>query len=137
MNRDDLREFVTIRLKEARVLLRTKNYSGAYYLCGYIVECGLKACIAKKTRRYDFPDFETVKQSYTHDLTRLVKTAGLEPDLDRKIKNSSSFAVNWTIVKDWTEASRYEKHTKKEAQDLHSSIANGKQGVLQWIKLHW
>jgi len=69
MNRHDLRELALIRLREARVLLKNGNYEGAYYLCGYVVECGLKACIAKQTRRYDFPDKKTVDESYTHDLT--------------------------------------------------------------------
>src|SRR5919106_3680906 len=40
--------------------------SGAYYLAGYAVECGLKACIAKQVRRHEFPDRTTVNQSHTH-----------------------------------------------------------------------
>lgn len=137
MNRNDLRELALIRLKEAWVLLKNGNYEGAYYICGYVVECGLKACIAKQTKRYDFPDRKTVDESYTHDLTRLVKIAGLGLDLDREIKSNPNFAVNWTIVKDWSETSRYEKHTDKEAQALYFAIANRKQGVLQWIKQYW
>src|SRR5712692_7302814 len=65
MNRNDLRRLARIRLKEARVLLKAACYDGAYYLCGYAVECGLKACIAKATRRSEFPDLEKVKASYT------------------------------------------------------------------------
>jgi len=137
MNRNDLRELALIRLKEARVLLKNGNYEGAYYICGYVVECGLKACIAKHTKRHDFPDKQTVDESYTHVLTKLVKIAGLGPNLDGEIKNNPNFAVNWTIVKDWSEASRYEKHTGKEAQVLYFAIANRKQGVLQWIKQYW
>jgi HEPN domain-containing protein len=45
-----------VRLKEANVLLRLGLSDGAYYLAGYAVECALKACIAKGTRRYEFPD---------------------------------------------------------------------------------
>lgn len=137
MNRNDLRELALIRLREARVLLKNGNYEGAYYLSGYVIECGLKSCIAKQTRRYDFPDKRTVDKSYTHDLTTLVKTAGFELDLDKEMRSNPGFAVNWSIVKDWSEASRYEKHAEKEAQSLYSAVANGKQGVLQWIKRHW
>jgi hypothetical protein len=43
MNRNDLRRLARIRLKEARVLLQAKCFDGAYYLCGYAIECGLKA----------------------------------------------------------------------------------------------
>ena len=83
MNRDDFQELARTRLREARTLLRTGNYGGAYYLSGYVIERGLKACIAKKTRRYDFPDKNLVAESYTHNPTKLMKVAGLEPDFNR------------------------------------------------------
>lgn len=137
MNRKDFQELANIRQREARVLLKNKNNEGAYYLCGYVVECGLKACIAKKTKRYDFPDKKIVDKSWTHDLTELVKTAGLELDLEKEIKNHQEFEVNWSVAKDWTEASRYGKHTDKEAQALYSAIADKKWGILQWIKRRW
>jgi len=137
MNRYYLRELTHIRLKDARMLLRSENYEGAYYLCGYVVECGLKACIAKQTKRYDFPDKKIVNESYTHDLTKLVKVAGLDLALDQEIRCNLDFERNWAVVKDWTQGSRYEKHTKKEAQDLYSAIVNRKYGVLRWIKQYW
>jgi hypothetical protein len=46
---------------------------GAYYLAGYAVECALKACIAKETKRYEFPDKKRVDSSYSHNLDLLVK----------------------------------------------------------------
>lgn len=137
MNRNDLKQLSLIRLKEAKVLLKNKNYEGAYYLCGYVIECGLKACIAKKTKRYDFPDKKTVDESYTHDLTKLVRIAGLSIELDKEMKSNETFANNWGIVKDWSESSRYEKHTEKEAHDLFSAIADEEHGVLQWLKQYW
>lgn len=100
------------------------------------MECGLKACIAKHTRRHDFPDKKKVNDSYTHDLSKLVKIAGLEGKLDEETKNPQ-FAVNWGIVKDWTEDSRYQKHTEREAQALYSAVAQGREGVLRWLKRHW
>lgn len=137
MNRNDLKELALIRAREAQVLLENGNYEGAYYLCGYVVECGLKACIAKQTRRYDFPDKKTVDESYTHDLAKLIKIAGLGPALDGEFRKAPSFEVNWSTVKDWAEASRYEKHDSKEAQNLYSAVADRRHGVLQWIKRHW
>ena len=73
-----------IRLKEARVLLRNGNYDGAYYLSGYVVECALKACIAKHTRRSEFPDRKTVEASHTHKLEELMKVAQLTKSITRK-----------------------------------------------------
>jgi len=45
---------------------------GAYYLAGYAVECALKACIAKKTQRHEFPDKRRVDASHTHNLIQLL-----------------------------------------------------------------
>ena len=56
MDRKDLQTLSRVRLKEATSLLNLGFYDGAYYLAGYAVECALKACIAKGTRRYEFPD---------------------------------------------------------------------------------
>jgi len=77
MNRNDLKRLAKIRLTEAKTLLDNSNYDGAYYMSGYIVECGLKACFAKKTKKYDFPDKKATNKIYTHDLEELVKLAGL------------------------------------------------------------
>lgn len=137
MNRNDLKELTHIRLREARVLLKNGNYEGAYHLCGYVVECGLKACIAKQTRRYDFPDKNTVDESYTHELTKLIKIAGLGLALDNELRRDPDFEVNWSTVKDWKVASRYEKHSEKEAQNLYFAVASRKHGVLQWIRQYW
>jgi HEPN domain-containing protein len=56
VDRKGLQELSNVRLKEAKALLKVGMADGAYYLAGYAVECALKACIAKETRRYDFPD---------------------------------------------------------------------------------
>ena len=138
MNRNDFKQLSLIRLKEARVLLKKKNYDGAYYLCGYVIECGLKACIAKKTKRYDFPpDRKTIDEIYTHEPNKLVKAAGLSIELDGDMKRNKTFADNWGTVKDWKESSRYEKHTEKDARDLFSAASDKKHGVLQWLKQYW
>lgn len=67
-----------MRLKGAAALLKLGLFDGAYYLAGYAVECGLKACIAKRTRRYEFPDKKRVDSSYSHKLVELIRVAGLE-----------------------------------------------------------
>jgi len=53
--RKDFQRLAELRAKEAATLAKTGNQQGAYYLAGFAVECALKACIAKKTRRHDFP----------------------------------------------------------------------------------
>ncbi|WP_367997183.1 HEPN domain-containing protein [Planktothrix pseudagardhii] len=66
MNRQDFQDLAETRRKEAKVLLDNHQYSGAYYLSGYVIECALKACIAKKTRKYDFPDLKSVREIYNN-----------------------------------------------------------------------
>ena len=128
MNRDDFKQIAKIRLKEAKTLLSNGNYDGAYYLCGYVVECGLKACIAKKTKRYDFPDIKTVGDSYTHRIEELIGVAGLKQDLQNEINRSRRFAVNWTVVKDWKEVSRYERQNDKKHVTFTLQLRIGKMG---------
>jgi HEPN domain-containing protein len=136
MNRNDLRQLARIRLKEARALIEAKCFDGAYYLCGYAVECALKACVAKATRRSDFPDLEKAKASYTHNLASLVKQAGLEADRLAEAASDSTFDLKWNVAKDWTEKSRYEQHNETKARDLYRAVA-GKHGVMRWIRKHW
>jgi HEPN domain-containing protein len=94
LNRNDLRRLARIRLREARALLEARCYDGAYYLCGYAVEVALKACIAKQTRRHDFPDRKTVNDSYSHDLRTLIKVAGLEGLWLRETSGNPDFELN-------------------------------------------
>jgi len=135
MNRNELKELSRIRLEEARALLKNGKYDGAYYLCGYAVECALKACIAKQTKQYDFPDKKTVNDSYTHDLTKLTRTAQLP--LEQELESNEDFATNWSVVKEWSEESRYERFGEKTVHDLYSAVTDIKHGVLQWIRQHW
>jgi HEPN domain-containing protein len=66
-NRQDFQRLAGMRLRDARVLMRNGNLEAAYYLTGLAVECALKACIAKNTKRYDFPPNQTaLKEIYTH-----------------------------------------------------------------------
>jgi HEPN domain-containing protein len=109
INRAELRRLALIRSQDARVLLRAGRYDGAYYLSGYVVECALKACIAKATRRFEFPDRERASQSWTHSLENLLKAAGLETALRQEMTDRKTLEANWLIVRDWKETSRYER----------------------------
>lgn len=133
----DLKELTKLRLKEAEALIRVRQYSGAYYLSGYAIECALKACIAKKTKRYEFPDKDVVFKSYSHRPDELVGVAGLRAQLNAKLRADATFAINWSTVTQWTESSRYEKHKSKEATDLILAITDPNHGVLIWIQQYW
>lgn len=137
LTRNDFKQLTDIRLKEAKLLLDNAFYDGAYYLCGYAVECGLKACIAKQTRKYDFPDKNLVDRSYCHDVEKLLGLAELtHPAKDERAKNND-LQANWNIVIKWNEEGRYSTHDEVEAKLLYSAIADKQNGVLKWIKKYW
>ena len=137
MNRSDLKSVAEIRLKEAKALLNKRYYDGAYYLTGYAVECALKSCIAKKTKRYDFPDRRIVNDSYTHDLNQLIKVAGLQEALNSEMQRDRDFEVHWAIVKDWSEGSRYERYDAAAAKSIYTAVSDDRHGVLRWLKRLW
>ncbi|WP_165066605.1 HEPN domain-containing protein [Paludisphaera rhizosphaerae] len=139
MNRTDLQQLAEERVRDAKALLDAACWSGAYYLVGYAVECALKACIAKQTDQHDFPDKARVNDSYSHDLRKLVKVAGLEAPFDQDILKvpASQLALNWQTVKDWSEAARYETASEVKAREMYEAVADGNEGVLAWIRRHW
>lgn len=137
MNRQQFRDAAKLRVGEARVLLDADRWAGAYYLIGYAVECALKACVAKQVKRYDFPDKKIANEAFTHDLEKLMRVAGLAPEFDRYRKANQALDLNWAVVKDWSEAVRYEVGiTAAQARDLYSACT-GKDGILPWVKRRW
>lgn len=126
------------RLRDARLLLNKGQHLGAYYLAGYAVECALKACIARKTPRFDFPDRKTVTDSHTHDFVKLVGIAGLKGQLDATSSTDEAFERNWSTIQDWTVEDRYNLDiSPDEAKDLYRAIAAKSSGILVWIRRHW
>lgn len=135
--RKDFQRLTELRAKEASALVRSHNQQGAYYLAGFAVECALKACIAKKTRRHDFPaDAKQAGRVYSHDLTELLKLADLDPQLDRDMKTKPQLAANWGVIKAWRIDCRYET-SGLNGKDMVNSLNAQVDGVLAWIKLHW
>lgn len=138
MDRDDFKEISKLRINDARVLFRAKQYQGAYYMAGYSVECALKACIAKRTKRFEFPDKEFARTVWTHELETLLKSSGLKRDLDEEMLINSALKLNWTVVKDWNETKRYDwRITKTDARDFLSACTAHQAGILGWIRKRW
>jgi hypothetical protein len=134
--RREFQQLARMRLKDARVLIRGGNLEGAYYLTGLAVECAIKACIAKNTRRYDFPpNLNAVRDIYAHNLAALIGAAKLQTALDADRKNSILFKNRWDVVKDWNVSSRYAT-SGLNARDLYRAVA-GRNGVMQWLRQRW
>lgn len=128
------------RLGDARILLDGKRWSAAYYLAGYAVECGLKACVVLYVKTHADVVFSQRKFSercWTHDIEELVTLAGLRSERDATAQANKSLGLNWQIVKDWSEIDRYRRKTKLEAGELYKAVAHAADGVLPWIRNHW
>jgi HEPN domain-containing protein len=138
VNRAQFQKLAKLRIREAEALLKSKMPDGAYYLAGYAVECGLKACIASLTNRDDFPPKpKFIHDYYSHEIEKLVKVAGLTAQRDNDAAADNDLEANWAIVKDWTEESRYQRKTPAEAQALIAAITDAAHGVLPWIRQRW
>lgn len=134
--RRDFKMLAEMRAEEARILLRSRKPVGAYYLAAYAVECALKACIAKRRKRFDFPPKrDVVNKLYGHNLSALLDLAGLKTQLENAIAGNADFGANWNTVKAWTVESRYES-SGLNGRDMYNAVTS-ENGVLPWIRLRW
>lgn len=137
MNRIDLQSIAEERAKDAEALLNASQWSGAYYLAGYAVECGLKACIARQIAQHEFPDKELALRCFTHKIEKLVEVANLQAVRGNDVAANSARGTSWLVVKDWDETARYRLWSESAAVDLVNAVVNPLNGVLPWIRGHW
>lgn len=138
MNRNDLQRLARLRVSEAKSLLDNNHFPGAYYLLGFSIECAFKACIAKQFRRHDFPDLRLVRDSYSHNLERLLQLSGLGLDFKTARRDNPSLELNWSIVKDWSVESRYEwSVSERTVRDFYQAVNTRTNGVLPWLRARW
>ena len=137
LKRSDLQAHAQAKLDDAIILLQNSRFSNAYYLAGYAVELGLKACISRQMVAETIPDRTLIGKVFSHDPRTLVGLAGLARQLQEQEDNDPNFAANWALAARWTPDSRYEPVEQAKAQTLISAISDPTSGVLQWIKMHW
>jgi HEPN domain-containing protein len=132
-------QLAQLRIDEAKVLFEHQQPSGAYYLAGYAIECALKAVIAKQFRGDEIPDRALVNRVYTHDLSELLRLAGLEAELDVARRANSELDRRWSVVKNWREQARYGVWTNNDASSIIDGVAGDghEGGLLQWLTARW
>lgn len=129
MNRTDLQQLAEERLTDARLLLGNGRFSAAYYLAGYVIECALKACIAKLTKAEDFPIRDSKQTVYIHNLTKLAQAAGISDAVGELSRSDREFARKWTLVNSWSEESRYDRSIDREtATAMLEAVSNPHSG---------
>jgi HEPN domain-containing protein len=138
VTRADFQSLADQRLVEAKFLLDHGQWDGAYYLAGYAVELGLRACIIKTLLATDaFPEKKFSENCYTHAIDRLVGLAKLELKLQSATAADPDLQTNWSLTLDWNEAKRYHRMAQAEAEMLYNAIADPLLGVMPWIKTHY
>jgi len=59
----------------------------------------------------------------------------LKQKLTEQEKQNEEFKLNWAVVIEWSEESRYKLAiTKQEAHDLFAAITDNESGILPWLK---
>lgn len=137
MDRSDFQKLAEVRAREAQSLFEQEQYDGAYYLAGYAVECASKACIAKTTKQYEFPDKNLARKVFTHDLAILFQLASLENELEKATQSNLDLGNNWNTTKDWNEEARYDRHVRQKAEDLLTAVLDRESGILPWLRERW
>jgi hypothetical protein len=140
MNRSEWRQLAEDRILDAEALLAAQRWSGAYYLAGYALECGLKSCVLAylpTDAGVIFRDRKFSEKCWSHNLENLLEYAELEKELEKDSAADPTLGFNWSIVKKWTEISRYRNTNHIDAQKPLVAIQDQASGILPWVKRHW
>ncbi len=137
--RKEFQQLAKLRLEEAEYLHRGGFYAGCVYLCGYVVECAVKARICRVLKLVKYPDEKVYRGLFwTHDLSVLQRLAGLEGN--KELAKGTKLGNNWSTVKQWDPEQRYASAAtadQKKAIDVLSSIKDRPDGVLTWLSKRW
>ena len=140
MTRADWQQLAEERAKDAQALLAVSQWSGAYYLAGYAVECGLKSCVLVRVvgaPELIFLDRRFSDKCWTHDLEDLVELADLAAVRGAAVAANATLNLNWQFVFAWSEQDRYRMKTEVQARELVAAVTDPVNGVLSWIKGRW
>jgi hypothetical protein len=101
------------------------------------VECALKACIAKRTERHEFPEKKRVIESYSHNLVLLRDHAEVTQAFKESIVSRPGLNANWIIVTQWNEEARYQRRSQEDSDQMIKAVGERIDGILPWLKLRW
>jgi|HubBroStandDraft_5_1064220.scaffolds.fasta_scaffold268471_2 hypothetical protein len=83
------------------------------------------------------PEKALINKAHTHDLQALARECQLDHLIIAQGQVDGDFDINWALVKDWNEESRYLTWTEINARDLFRAVTDRNHGVLPWVKLQW
>jgi hypothetical protein len=122
LKRTDLQALAQSKIDDAILLLQHKRFSNAYYLAGYAVEIGLKACIARQISAETLPDKAILTKVLSHQFSTLVGLGGLATALKEQQDRDTTFAANWAIAGEWSPDARYEAQDPAATQIMLTTV---------------
>jgi HEPN domain len=134
--RATLQRLALAKVEDARLLFDNGRYSNAYYLYGYAVELGLKACIARQIIAETIPDKIILTRFLTHKISDLVTLAGLSAALQDR-RRDTEFDVRWAVMAEWSEEARYDLIDVVVTTAMHDAIEHAEHGIMAWLKQYW
>lgn len=109
---EKLQDLSRDRLKDAQTLYEAGRNDGAFYICGYAIELGLKKKICETLRWKGYPssekEFDKLKSFKTHDLEMLLHLTGIEDQIKEEV------FTEWSIIAAWHPEMRYSSQTQTE-----------------------
>jgi hypothetical protein len=116
----ELKLIAEARIEDAQILIDADRLDGAFYLCSYAVEIGLKFKICKTLNWKGYPstnkEFSQFQSFKTHNLEVLLSLSGIEEEIKQK------FLTEWSDVVEWVPEIRYEPIGKLSKNDVNSVI---------------
>lgn len=137
MKKADLQALAQAKADDALLLFDNARYSNAYYLAGYSIEFGIKACIASRIEANTIPDKKFISSIFIHDLPTLISVSGLQLELKNQENDDPLFHANWGVVSKWSEQRRYDVADRSTTQYFLDAILTPDHGVFPWIKRYW
>lgn len=134
VTRDELQRLARERLVDAQRLLDAQRYDIAAYLCGYVLEMALKACVCRRLRVHEYPEKELHGQFKTHVVDDLLLLAGLKDEVSSKKHRNLQ---NWSVVSGWKPESRYHPYGSVNRNDAEDMIRVLSREVLPWLRRRW
>jgi HEPN domain-containing protein len=136
MRKNELLDIAHQKYRDATLLFENGGWSNSYYLYGYAVEILLKARISTFFKPDTIPDKRFVNDVYSHNLDRLADLAQLSDLILKEMQCEQEFARNWTIVREWSEAVRYDIVSQSKSEAMHIAMTDTKIGVYRWLQQH-
>ncbi len=134
--RRELQRLSCLRLREAEALFEAGCYNGSAYLCGYVVELGLKAAICGNLAVEEYPEERLKKAFSTHNFEDLKLSAGM----DQAFTTSPALLANWSVASKWKPERRYEpegRYDRLTAQEVLDAVRSYPDGVLACVSSRW